>query len=190
MTSLFKASSIFMSHRISFNHGIHFSNWTQFSSVTQSCPAVCNPWTAACQASLYIKNSRSLIEFMSIELAIPSNHLILCGPLLLLSSIFPKIRVSPNKLVLRMRWTKYWRFSINISPSNEHSGLISFRMDWSDQLAVQVTLKSLLQHHSSKASILPCSAFFIAHSHIHPWLLEKPQCLLDGPLLAKKWLCF
>ena len=154
MTSLFKASSIFMSHRISFNHGIHFSNWTQFSSVTQSCPAVCNPWTAACQASLYIKNSRSLIEFMSIELAIPSNHLILCGPLLLLSSIFPSIRVFSNESVLRISWPKYWSFSFSISPSNERSGLISFRMDWLDLLAVQGTLKSLLQHHSSKHQFL------------------------------------
>ena len=112
------------------------------------------PWTAACQASLSITNFRSLLKLMSIESVIPSNHLILYSPLLLRPSIFPSIRVFSNELVLRIRWPKYWSFSFNISPSNEYSGLISFRMDWLDLLAVQVTLKSLLQHHSSKASIL------------------------------------
>ena len=112
------------------------------------------PWTAARQASLSITNSRSLIKLMSIELVIPSNHLILCRPLLPLPSIFPSIRVFPNESTLHMRWPKYWSFSFSISPSNEHPGLISFRIDWLDILAVQGTLKSLLQHHSSKASIL------------------------------------
>ena len=112
------------------------------------------PWSAACRASLDITNSRSLPKLISIELVMPSNHLILCRPLLLLPSIFSSIRVFSNESGLRMRWPKYWSFSFNISPSNEHSGLISFRMDLLDLLAVQGTLKSLLQHHSSKASIL------------------------------------
>ena len=112
------------------------------------------PWTAACQASLSITNSQSLLKLMSIELVMPSNRLILCRPLLLLPSISPTIRVFSTKSVLRIRWPKYWSFSFNISPSNEYSGLISFRMDWLDLLAVQGTLKNLLQHHSSKASIL------------------------------------
>ena len=112
------------------------------------------PWTAACQASLPITNSRSLLKGMSIEWVMPSNHLILCRPLLLLHSIFPSIRVFSNESVLHIRWPKYWSLSFSISPSNEYSGLISLRMDWLDLLAVQGTLKSLLQHHSSKASIL------------------------------------
>ena len=124
-------------------------------------------WTAARQASLSITNSQSLLKFMSIELVMPSNHLILRHPLLLLPSIFPSIRVFSNESVLRIRWQKYWSFSFSISPSNKYSGLISFRMDWLDLLAVQGTLKSPLQHHSSKASILRHSAFFIVHSHIH-----------------------
>ena len=135
----------------------------QFSSV-QSLSRVrffVTPWTAARQASLSITNSRSLLRLMSIELVMPSNHLIFCHPLLLLPPIFPSIRVFSNESVLCIRWPKYWSFSFNISPSNEHSGLISFRMHWLDLLAVQGTLKSLLQHHSSKASILRCSAFFI-----------------------------
>ena len=118
------------------------------------------PWTTAHQASLSITNSRSLPKLMSIESVMLSNHLILC-PLLLLHSFFPSIRVFSSESALRIRWPKYWSFSFNISPSNEHSRLISFRMDWLDFLAVQGTLKSLLQHHSSKASILQCSAFFI-----------------------------
>ena len=116
------------------------------------------PWTAAHQASLCITNSRSLLKLMSIESVMLSSYLILYRPLLLLPSIFPSIKVFSNESVLRIRWPKYWSFSFSISPSNEHSGLISFRMDW---FAIQGTLKSLLQHHSSKASILPCSAFFI-----------------------------
>ena len=119
------------------------------------------PWTATCQASLSITNSQSLLKLMLIELVMPSNHLILCHPLLLPPSIFPSIRVFSNESVLHIRWPKYWSFSFSISPSNEYSGLICFRMDWLDLLAVQGTLKSLLQHQRSRASILQCSAFFI-----------------------------
>ena len=118
-----------------------------------------NPKTAARQASLSITNSQSLFKFMSIESIIPSNHLILCLPLLLLPSIFPSIKVFPNELTLCMRWPKYWSFSVSISPSNEYSGLISFRIDWFDLLTVQGTLKSLLQHHSSKVNSLVLSLF-------------------------------
>ena len=118
-------------------------------------------WTATRQASLSITNSQSLLKLLSIKSVLPSNHLVLCRPLLLPLSNFPSIRVFSIKSVLRIRWPKYWRFSFSISPSNEYSGLISFRMDWLDLLAVQGTLKSLLQHHSSKAPILQCSSFFI-----------------------------
>ena len=118
------------------------------------------PWIAARQASLSITNSWSSLKFTSIESMMPSSHLILCRPLLLLPPIPPSIRVFSNESTLHGRWPKYWSFSFNISPSKEHQGLISFRMDWLDLLAVQGTLKSLLQHHSSKASILRCSAFF------------------------------
>ena len=121
------------------------------------------PWTTAHQASLSITNSWSLLRLVSIELVMPSNHLILCRPLLLPPSIIPSIRVFSNESALHIRWPKYWSFSFSISPSNEHSGLI-FRMDWLDLLVVQGTLKSLLQHNSSKASILQCSAFFISPS--------------------------
>ena len=127
------------------------------------------PWTAAHQASLSIINSWSLPKPISIESVMPYNHLILCCPLLLLPSIFPSIRVFPNESALRIRWPNYWSFSLNISPSNEHPGLISFRMDWLDLLAVQRTLKSLLQHHSSKASILQHSAFCIVRLS-HPYM--------------------
>ena len=119
------------------------------------------PWTAAFQASLSVTNSQSLLKLMSIKSVMPSNHLILCRPLLLPPSIFPSIRVFSSESVLQIRWPKYWSFSFSISPSNEYSGLISFRMDWLDLLAVQGTLKSLLQHHSSKASVLRRTAFFI-----------------------------
>ena len=126
------------------------------------------PWTAACQASLSITNSQSLLRLMAIESVMPSNHLILCRSLLLLPSIFPSIRVFSKESVIHIRWPKYWSFSFSISPSNEHPGLIFFRMDWLDLLAVQGTLKSLLQHHSSKTSIFQCSAFFIVQpSHPH-----------------------
>ena len=119
------------------------------------------PWIAACQASLSITSSWNLLRLMSIESVMPSNHLILCCPLLLLPSIFPSIRAFSNESALHIRLPKYWSVSFNISLSNEHPGLISFRLDWLDLLAVQGTLKSLFQHHSSKASILLCSAFFI-----------------------------
>ena len=135
----------------------------QFSSV-QSLSRVqlfATPRTAAHQASLSITNSQNLLKLMSIELVMPSSHLILCHPLLLLPSIFPSNRVFSNESALHIRWPKSWSFSFSISPSNEYSGLISFRMDWLDLLAVQGTLKSLLQHHSSKASFVQCSAFFI-----------------------------
>ena len=132
------------------------------------------PWTAACQASLSITNCWSLPKSMSIESVMPSHHLILCHPFLLLPSIIPSIRVFLNESALRMRWPKYWSFSFNISPSNEHPGLISFSMDWLDLLAVQAALKSLLQHHSSKASILRCSAFFTVQLSHPYWPLEKP----------------
>ena len=126
------------------------------------------PWTAAHQAFLSITNSQSLLKFMSIESVMPSNHLILCQPLLLPPSIFPSIRVFSNESILLIKWPQYWIFSFSISPSNELSGLISFRMDWLDLLDVQRNLKSLLQHHSSKAFILRHSAFFIeSNSHIH-----------------------
>ena len=127
------------------------------------------PWTAACLASLSITNSQSLLKLMSIESVMPSNHLILCRPLLLPPSIFPSIRVFSNGSVLYIRWPKDWHFSFSMSPSNEYSGLISFRMDWLDLLAVQGTLKSLLQHHSSKASILRHSAFFMVQLS-HPYM--------------------
>ena len=127
------------------------------------------PWTAARQAFLSITNSWSFFKLMSIESVMPSNHLILCHPLLLLPSVFPSIRVLSNESALRMRWPKYWSFSFNISPANEYSGLISFRVDWLDLLAVQGTLKSLLQHHSSKASILWHSAFFMVQLS-HPYM--------------------
>ena len=143
----------------------------QFSSV-QSLSHVqlfATPWTAARQASLSITNSQSLLKLMSIELVIPSNHLILCRPLLFLPSIFPSIKVFFNESVLHIKWLKYWSFSFSISPSNEYSGLISFRMVWLDLLAVQGILRSLLQHHSSKASILRRSDFFILHLS-HPYM--------------------
>ena len=134
-------------------------------------------WTAEHQASLSITKSQSLFKLMSIQLVIPTNHLILCHPLLLPPSIFPSIRVLSNESVLPIKWPKYWRFSFNISPSNEYSGLISFRMDWTDLLTVQGTLKGLLQHHSSKASILPCLAFFIVHPS-HPYMTTRKTIAL------------
>ena len=139
---------------------VQFSRSVVFDSVT--------PWTAACQASLFITNSWSLFTLMSIKSVMPSNHLILCLLLLLPPSILPSIRVFSNESVLHIRWPKYWSFIFSISPSNEYSGLISFRMNWLDFLAVQGTAKSLLQHHSSKASI-QCSAFFIVQIS-HPYV--------------------
>ena len=131
------------------------------------------PWTVARQASLSITNSQNLLKLMPIESVMPSNYFILCRSLLLPPSIFPSIRVFSNESVLHIRWPKDWSFSFSISPSNEYSGLISFRMDWLDLLAVQGTLKNLLQHHSSKASILRHSAFFIVQLS-HPYITTKP----------------
>ena len=142
----------------------------QFSSLQSlSCVRLFpTPWTAAHQASLFLTNSQSLLKLMSIELVMPSNQLILCRPLLLPLSIFPSIRVFSNESVLPIRWPKYWSFHFSISPSSEYSGLVSFKIDWFDLPAVQGTLKSLLQHHSSKASILQCSVFFIVQlSHLY-----------------------
>ena len=150
----------------------------QFSSV-QSLSRVqlfATPWTAAHQASLSITNSQSSLKPMSIESVMPSNHLILCRPLLLLPSIFPSIRVFSKESALYIRWPKYWSFSFNVSPSNEYSGLVSFKMDWLDLLAGQRTLKNLLQHHSSQASILRCSALFIVQ-------LSHP-CMTTGKTIA------
>ena len=149
------------------------------------------PW-AALQGSLSFTNAWNLFKLMSIQSVISSNHFILCRPFLLPPSIFPSIRVFSNE---SLRWPKYWSFSFSISPSNEYSGLISFRMDWLDLLEAQGTLKNLLQHHSWKASILQHSAFFMVQlihgwSHIHTQLLEKPYLWLDGHLLAKQCLCF
>ena len=142
-------------------------------------------WTTACQASLSITNSWSLLNLRSIESAMRSNHLILCHPLLLPPSIFPSIRVFSNESAVCIRWPKYWSFSFSISPSNEYSGLISFRIDYLDRLAVQDTLKCLLQHHSSKASILLCSVFFIVQLS-HPYMTTGKTIAL----LAKSCLCY
>ena len=146
----------------------------EFSSVTQLYQLFATPWIAALQASLSITNSWSSLNLTSIESVMPSSHLILCHPLLLLPPIPPSVRVFSNELILCMRWPKYWSFSFSIIPSKEHPGLIFFRMDWLDLLAVQGTLKSLLHHHSSKASILLRSAFSQSNSHIHIWPQEKP----------------
>ena len=143
------------------------------------------PWTAACQASLSITNSRSLLKFMSIEWVMPPKHLILCRPLLLPPSIFPSIRVFSKESVLCIRWPKYWSFSFNTCPSNEHLALISFRMSWLDLLAVQGSLKSLLQHHSSKTSILQCSAFFIVQLSYEYMTTGKNHIFRTQPLGAK-----
>ena len=139
----------------------------QFSRSVVSDSAT--PWTAACQGSLFITSSQSLLKLMSIELMMPSNHLILCHPFFLLPSIFSSLRVFSNESILRIRWPKYSSFSFSISPSKEHPGLISFRMDWLDLLAVQGTFKSLLQHHSSKTSILWLSAYFMVQLS-HPYM--------------------
>ena len=141
------------------------------------------PWTVACQASLSITNCQSLPKPMSTESVMPSSHLIICHPLLLLS-ILPSIRVFSTESALPIRWPKYWSFTFNISPSNEHPGLI-FKMDWLDLLAVQGTLKSLLQHQVQKHQFFSAQPSSQSNSHIHTWLLEKPQPWLDGPLLAK-----
>ena len=151
------------------------------------------PCTAAFQASLSITNSRNLLKLMSIESVMPSNHLILCRPLLLLPSIFPSTRVFSNESVLHIRWPEYWRLSFSISPFNEYSGLISFRMDWLDLLTVQGTLKSLLQHHSSKASVLQRSAFFIVQLS-HPYMTAGKTTALTrrtfvGKVMSRFLMC-
>ena len=157
-------------------------------SVQFSCSVVSNsatPWTAALRASLSITISRSLFKLVSIELVMPSNHLILCHPLLLPPSIFASIRVFPNESVLCIRWPKYWSFSFSISPSNEHPGLITFRMDWLNLFAVQGTLRSLLQHHSSKASIPQPSALFIVQLS-HPYMTTgKTKALTRQTFVGK-----
>ena len=160
----------------------------EFSSV-QSLSHVqlfATPWAAACQASPSITNSQSLLKLISVESVMPSNHLMLCHPLLLLPSIFPSIRIFSSKSGFHIRWPKYWRFSFNIRPSNEYSGLISFRMDWLDVLAVQGTLKSLLQHHSTKASILWCSAFFIDQFSYPYTITGKTIALTDRQTFVGK----
>ena len=179
------------------------SSQIQFSSVVQSCLTLCNTMDCSmpglpvhhqllestqthvhCQASLSITNSRSLHKLMSIESVMPCNHLILCHPLLLPSSIFPSIRVFSNESVLCIRWPKYQNFSFDISPSKEHSGLISFRMDWLDLLAFQGTLKSLLQHYSSKSSVLWCSAFIIVQLS-YPYMITGKTIALIRRTFAK-----
>ena len=152
-----------------FSLSFHFQEGSvQFSLVAQSCLTLCDPMDCSTPGLPVHHNSRSLPKLMSIESVMPSNHLILCCPLLRLPSIFPSSRVFSNELAVCIRWPKYWSFSFNIKPSNEHTGLISFRMDWLDLLAVQGTLKSLLQHHSSKASIVRHSAFFTVQlSHLY-----------------------
>ena len=152
-----------------------------FNSVQFSCSVMSDsvtPWTAALQASLSITSSRSLLKLMSIESVMPSNHLIHCHPLLLPPSIFPSIRVFSNESTLHLRWPKYWSFIFNICPSNEYSGLVSFRINWLDLLVVQGTLKSLFQHHSLKASILWHSAFFIVQVS-HPYMTTGTNHSLD-----------
>ena len=154
----------------------------QFSSVhSLSCVQLfATPWTTACQASLSITNSQRLPKLMFTELVMPYNHLILCHPLFLLPPIFPSIRVFSSESALRIRWPKCWSFSFSISPSNNHPGLTSFRMDWMDLFAVQGTLKSLLQHHTSKASILQCSAFFIVQ-------LSHPSTTTGKTIALTRW---
>ena len=130
-------------------------------------------------------SAMSLLKFMPIDSVVLNNHLILCHPLLFLPSVFPSIRIFSNESALHIRWPKHWSFNFSISPSYEYSRLISFKIDWFDLHAVQGTLRSFLQHHSSKASILHCSAFLWSNFHVHTWLLEKPELWLDGPLSAK-----
>ena len=152
----------------------------QFSSVVQSCPTLCDPMNCSMPGLQSITSSRSSLKLMSIESVMPSSHLILCHSLLLLPPIPPSIRVFSNKLTLHMRWPKFWSFSFSISPSNEHPELISFRIDWLDLLAVQGTLKSLLQHHSSKASILQHSAFFTVQ-------LSHPNMTTGKTIALTRW---
>ena len=178
-------SPFWVSFSLNPNHfflpSVQFSSFQSLSHVR----LFVTPWTVACQASLFITNSWSLLRIMSIESVMPSNHLILCHPLLLPPSIFPSIRVFSSESALRIRWSEYWSFSFNISPSNEHAGPISFRMHWLDLLAVQGTLKSLLQHHSSKASFLQCSAFFIVQLS-HPYMTTGKTIALPRQTFVDK----
>ena len=155
------------------------------SSVSQSRLTLCTPWTAACQASLSITNFWGMLKLMSIELVMPSNHLILCHPLLL-SSIFPTIKAFSNESVLCIRWPKHWGFNFSISPSNEYSGLISFSIDCFDLLAVQGTLKSLLQYHSSKASTFWHSVFFFTVQFSHPYMTTGKNIALTRQTFVSK----
>ena len=183
-TWLSKFSSTTSSHLIVSGKNVIYLPWYIVSSVQLFSHVwlSATPWTAAHQASLSITNSQSPPKPMSIESVMPSHHLILCRPLLPLPSIFPSIRVFSNESAFHIRWAKYWSFSFNISPSNEHLRLISFKMDWLDRLAVQGTLKSLLQHHSSKASILQCSAFFIVQ-------LLRPYMTTGITIALTRWTC-
>ena len=157
----------------------------QFSSVTQLCPTLCDPMDCSMPGFPVNHQLQSLLKLMSVESVMPSNHLILYIPLILLPSIFLSIMVFTNQLALCIRCPKYWSFSFSIIPSNKYSGVISFRIDWFDFFAVQGTLKSLLQHHSSKSSFYSVQTSLWSSSLIHTWLLEKPQLWLDRPLLAK-----
>ena len=164
----------------------------QFSSVQllSHVQLFATPWTVAHQASMSITNSWSLLKLMSIDSVMPSNHLIICHPLFLLPSIFPSIRDFSSGSVLCIRWPKYWSFSFRISPSNEYSGLISFRMDWLDLLGVQGTLKTVFQHHSSKASILRCSAFFVVQLSYPYVTTGKTIASTRWTFVSKSCLCF
>ena len=173
----------------------YFNEKIQFSSVAQSCRLFATPWIAARQASLSITNSRSSLKLLSIESVMPSKHLIFCRPFLLLPPIPPSIRVFPIESTLRMRWPKYWSFSFSIIPSKEHPKLIFFRMDWLDFFAVQGALKNLLQHHSPKASILWCSAFFTVQLLIPYMTTGKTIALTRWTFVGKVmslflWNCF
>ena len=160
----------------------NYTDYPQFASVAQSCPTLCDPMDCECQASLSISNSQRLLKLMAITSVMPSNHRLLCRPLLLLPSIFPSIRDFSNESVLRIRWPKYWSFSFSISPSNEYSGLISFRIDWLDLLAVQGTRKNLLQHHSSKASVL----WFFMLQLSHPYMTTGKTIALTKQTFVSK----
>ena len=180
-TTVHRVAELPMTERLSMHSRTEILQFSSVQSLSR-VPLFATPWSAARQASLSITNSWSSLKRMNIKLIMSFNHLTLCRPLVLLPSIFPSIRVFSNESVLCIRWPKYWSFHFNISPSNEHPGLISFRMDWLDLLSVQGTLKSLLQHHSSKASILHCSAFFTVQLS-HPYVTTgKTIAWLDGPL--------